>query len=79
MAVFTVLRNLHTVSLLAALFHIPPNGARGSGFQFLHILVQSRYFHLLVFSGAILMGVRCYFQSFLVGTVSDGSSFFFYI
>lgn len=46
---FCFLRSLHAVSLAAALFHIPPNGTRGSGFQSLHSLVSSRYFCLLVF------------------------------
>ena len=60
---FCFLRSLHAASLAAALFHAPPNGAWGSGFQSLHIPVSSRYFCLLIFSVAILLGVRCYFQS----------------
>ena len=46
---FCFLRSLHAVSLVAALFHTPPSGARGSGFQPLHILVSSCCFCLLVF------------------------------
>ena len=60
---FCFLRSLHAVSLAAALLHAPPNGAWGSGFQSLHIPVSSRYFCLSIFSVAILLGVRCYFQS----------------